>query len=251
MRSKKLSLELQDRIVSRHRSEEGYEKISAALMVPINTEASTILKWKKFGTTKILPKAGRPAKLRDQGRRALVREVTTNLMVTLTELQISSAEMGESSRRITISAALHQSGLYGRVARRKQLLRKRHMTACLVFPKRHLKDTQTMRNKMLWSDETKTELFGLNSNTILKFADDTTVVGLITDNDETAYREEVRDLAVWCKDNNLSLNTIKKKEMIVDYRKKRTKHAPFLIDRSVVEERVESLKCLVVHIGNK
>ena len=36
-----------------------------------------------------------------------------------------------------------------------------------------------------------------NSNTIIKFADDTTVLGLITDNDETAYREEVRDLAVW------------------------------------------------------
>ena len=37
-----------------------------------------------------------------------------------------------------------------------------------------------------------------DSSTILKFADDTTVVGLITDNDEPAYREEVRDLAVWC-----------------------------------------------------
>jgi hypothetical protein len=32
------------------------------------------------------------------------------------------------------------------------------------------------------------------------------VVGLITDNDETAYREEGRDLAVWCQDNNLSLS---------------------------------------------
>jgi hypothetical protein len=40
----------------------------------------------------------------------------------------------------------------------------------------------------------------------------------------TAYREEVRDLAVWCQDNNLSLNMIKKKEMIVDYRKRRTEH---------------------------
>ena len=34
------------------------------------------------------------------------------------------------------------------------------------------------------------------------FSDETTVVGLITDNDETAYREEVRDLTVWCKDSN-------------------------------------------------
>jgi hypothetical protein len=35
-----------------------------------------------------------------------------------------------------------------------------------------------------------------DSNTIITFSDDITVVGLITDNDETAYREEVRDLAV-------------------------------------------------------
>ena len=42
------------------------------------------------------------------------------------------------------------------------------------------------------------------SNSINKFADDTTVVGLITNNDETAYREEVRALAVWCRENNLT-----------------------------------------------
>ena len=36
-------------------------------------------------------------------------------------------------------------------------------TACLEFAKRHLKDSQTMRNKIVWSDETKTELFGLNA----------------------------------------------------------------------------------------
>ena len=45
-----------------------------------------------------------------------------------------------------------------------------------------------------------------DSNTIIKFADDTTVVGLITDHNETAYREEVRDLAGWCQNNNLALN---------------------------------------------
>jgi hypothetical protein len=32
------------------------------------------------------------------------------------------------------------------------------------------------------------------SNSIIKFADDTTVLGLITNNDETAYRGEVRAL---------------------------------------------------------
>ena len=86
-------------------------------------------------------------------RWALVREETKRRMITLTELQSSSVAMGEPSRRTTISAALYQSGLYCRVARRKLLLSKRHMTAHLEFAKRHLKDSQTMRNKILWSDE--------------------------------------------------------------------------------------------------
>ena len=43
---------------------------------------------------------------------------------------------------------------------------------------------------------------------------------------------------------------IKTKEMIVDYRKKRTEHAPILIDEAAVDE-VESFKFLGVHITNK
>jgi hypothetical protein len=78
--------------------------------------------------------------------------------------------------------------------------------------------------------------------------DDTTVVGLI--NKETAYREEVRDLAVLCQDNNLSLNVIKTKEMIVDNRKNRTEHAPILNDGAAVEQ-VERFKFLGVHVTNK
>ena len=66
-------------------------------------------------------------------------------------------------RRTTISGALHQSDLYGRVARQKTLLSKRHMTARLEFARRHLKDSQTMKNMILWFDETKIELFGLKA----------------------------------------------------------------------------------------
>ncbi|KAG2457585.1 TCB1 transposase, partial [Polypterus senegalus] len=163
MKSKELSVDLRDRIVSRHKSEEGYRKFSAALKVTMSTVASIIQKWKRFETTRTLRRAGWLSKLSDRGTRALVREVTKNPMVTLSELQRSSVERGEPSRRTTISAAIHQSGLYGRVARRKPLLSKRHMAARLEFAKRHLKDSHTMRNKILWSDETKIELFGVNA----------------------------------------------------------------------------------------
>jgi len=75
MRSKELPEELRDRIGARHRSGQGYKKISAALKVPKSTVASIILKWKMFGTTRTLPRAGRLAKLSYRGMRALVREV--------------------------------------------------------------------------------------------------------------------------------------------------------------------------------
>jgi transposase len=144
MRSKELSVELQDRIVLRHRSGEGNENISATLKVPKNTVASIILKWKNFGTTKTLPRAGRPAKLSNRGRRVLVREMTKNLMVTLTEHQSSSVEMGEPSRRTTISATPHQSGLYGRVVRRKPLFSKSTLQPAWCFPKGTLKSLRTL-----------------------------------------------------------------------------------------------------------
>ena len=58
--------------------------MSAALKIPKNTVTSIILKWKKFGTTKTLLRAGRQTE--QSGERALVREVTKKSIVTLTEL---------------------------------------------------------------------------------------------------------------------------------------------------------------------
>ena len=55
---------------------------------------------------------------------------------------------------------------------------------------------------------------------------------------------------MWCKDNIFSLNVIKTKKMIMDYRKRRAEHTPILINRAVVEQ-VESFKFLGVHITNK
>ncbi|KAK3573509.1 hypothetical protein QTP86_025939, partial [Hemibagrus guttatus] len=105
---------------------------------------------------------GRLAKPSNRGRRTLVRDVTKNLMVTLKELQHFSMERGEPSRRTTQPSLQHFTNQVCMMTRRKPLLSKRHMTACLEFARRHLKDSQTMRNNILWSDETKIELFGLN-----------------------------------------------------------------------------------------
>lgn len=85
------------------------------------------------------------------------------------------------------------------------------------------------------------------SNHIIKFADDTTVVGLISDDDDSAYREEVHQLINWCDRNNLQLNVNKTKEITVDFRKQHPTHTPLTINGSAVES-VKSTKFLGVHI---
>ncbi|KAK7877731.1 hypothetical protein WMY93_030545 [Mugilogobius chulae] len=74
-----------------------------------------------------------------------------------------------------------------------------------------------------------------SSNLIVKFADDTTVLGLITNNNEVDYRSEVQHLLSWCHNNNLVLNK-KTKEIIMDFRKnKQLNHQPLSIGAEVVE----------------
>ncbi len=72
-------------------------------------------------------------------------------------------------------------------------------------------------------------------------------IGLITDNDETAYRAEVSTVTKWCQENHLSLNIDKTKELVVDFRRQSREHTPITIDKTPVE-RVNSFKFLGVHI---
>lgn len=75
------------------------------------------------------------------------------------------------------------------------------------------------------------------SNSIIKFADDITVVGLVSGDNEQAYKEEVDHLIEWCASNSLIINTQNTKELIVDYRrtKKGNTYTPIYIDGSQVE----------------
>uniref|UniRef100_A0AAZ3S8R6 Transposase Tc1-like domain-containing protein n=1 Tax=Oncorhynchus tshawytscha TaxID=74940 RepID=A0AAZ3S8R6_ONCTS len=91
----------------------------------------------------------------EQARKALIREATK-----MKELQNSTAEIGVSVHRTTLSRTLHRAGLYGRVDRKKPLLKEKDKQTHLVFSKRHVGDSPNIWKKVVWSDETKIELFG-------------------------------------------------------------------------------------------
>ena len=72
---------------------------------------------------------------------------------------------------------------------------------------------------------------------ILKYADDTVIVGLIKESEED-YRESIVSFGKWCTDNHLVLNLTKTKEMIFDFRKKSIRNPtdfPIHIDNVPIE----------------
>jgi len=68
-------------------------------------------------------------------------------MVTLEEQQRSKAQVGESVLRTTIRCALHKSGFYGGVVRRKPLLNENHKKSCFQFPISHVGTTANVYKK--------------------------------------------------------------------------------------------------------
>ncbi|KAK3539268.1 hypothetical protein QTP86_032718, partial [Hemibagrus guttatus] len=91
-----------------------------------------------------------------------------------------------------------------------------------------------------------------SSNHIIKCADDTTVVGLIRKNDESAYREEVQQLTAWCKANNLSLNVRKAQKSLYFLRRLRKAHLPPPILTTFYRGTIESIlsSCITAWFGN-
>ncbi|XP_061632963.1 lysophospholipase-like protein 1 isoform X1 [Phyllopteryx taeniolatus] len=83
---------------------------------------------------------------------------------------------------------------------------------------------------------------------LLKFADDTTVIGLIKDGDESAYRQEAERLELWCGRHNLELNTLKTVEMIVDFRRHPSPQLALTFSSRLVST-VETFKFLGITIS--
>lgn len=70
---------------------------------------------------------------------------------------------------------------------------------------------------------------------LLKFSDDSAVVGCIRGKNLSEYQRVVDSIVGWCELNHLQLNISKTKELVVDFRRSRTLDTPLSIRREVVE----------------
>ena len=94
--------------------------------------------------------------------------------------------------------------------------------------------------------------FGYNTELchVQKFADDTAIVGCIRDGGEEEYRSLIGDFVAWSGTNHLQLNTLKTKELVIDFGKSRPCPRPVKIGDDEVEV-VDNYKYLGVWLDNK
>ncbi len=195
-------------------------------------------------------KCGRKRCTTNRENRRLMRIVKQNQFKNLGELHKEWTEAGVKSSRAphtdvsrNLATVFISSVLPG--------LRRRRTGLLPSGPKSSFQ----MRASFVFHLETKVQRFthdcvsSHSSTSIVKFADDTVVLGLINNNDETAYLDEVERLTSWCQDNCLSLNVSRTKELIVDFRKRQQQpYTPLMISGTPVE-RVSSFKYLSVNIS--
>ena len=75
---------------------------------------------------------------------------------------------------------------------------------------------------------------------IIKYADDTAILGLLTDaTSEACYIQQVEDFCNWCSDNHLQLNVAKTKEQIFDFRRGSSKMSNIKINQQEVQKVTE------------
>ncbi len=150
-----MSQDPRKKIIYLHKKGEGYKKISKALLISQNTVA-------KDGTATISQRRpGRPRKLTPHQERLLMRRVEENRHAS--SLQLSKeveSQTGVTISHDTIRRTLQRNGMHGCRPRNKPLLKPRHKKACLEFARAHADKDEDYWDFILWSDETKINVFG-------------------------------------------------------------------------------------------
>lgn len=162
-KTKELSQDLRVRIIDLHKAGMGYKKISKVLDLKVTTIGAIVRKFKKHNMIINRPRSGAPKKIPPRGVAMILRTVKNHPATTRQELANDLKAAGTTVCKETIGNTLRNNGLTSRSARKVPLLKKAHVDARLKYANDHLKDEPSYWEKVLWSDETKIELFGLNS----------------------------------------------------------------------------------------
>ena len=147
-------------VIELHKAKKSIRDISKQLQVPRSTVHDIVTKFKEFSTVKNLPRTGRPTILTPQDKRRIVRLALKNPRITTKDLCKELEDSNVCVSHSTVRRCLNKNSLKGRRPRKTPLHQSRHLKARLDYAKRNIDKDFVFWNSVLWTDETKIELFG-------------------------------------------------------------------------------------------
>ena len=160
--AKQHCLELRKKLCLEFEAGSSYGALSSKYDIPRSTVSSIVKKYKETGIFANLPKSGRKPILSPVDVRNVIRTMTKDPTKTKTDLLEQIERVGKKVSKTTLKRVLNRHGLYARRPRKTPLHKKRHLEARLAFAKNHLEQDDAFWDQVLWTDETKIELFGHN-----------------------------------------------------------------------------------------
>ena len=142
-----------------HKQGKGYTKWQRH-NVSRDTVESIVCKFKVKVTLATLPGHGRKRKLSVSATRFLRRQVVRNPPVIAKDLQQDLMAAVTEVSVYTVRHVVHAEGLNAQIPRRSPLLTQKHKKSQFQYAENHINKPQKFCNSVLWSDETKLELFG-------------------------------------------------------------------------------------------
>lgn len=166
VKKSELSLEERAKIVGLYKQslpKLSMRAIAAFTGYGVSTVFRTIDRFKKTNSLQNLPRSGRPTFITESDRRYLKLCALRNRRKTL-DVLTEDFNLGRKNpiSKSVVNRSLHSWGIIGRVACRKPLLSARNVRKRLLFAKEHVKWSKKKWGKVLFTDESKFDLFGSN-----------------------------------------------------------------------------------------
>lgn len=147
-------------VINLFKQQKSQREIAEILSKSRSTVKSIIKRYQESGNTKNKPRSGRPTKVSERLERSIVRQIKENPKKTAPKIATDLAESNYVHvTPQTVRNILKKNGYNGRVARKKAMVSKANKKKRLDFAVRHENRPQSFWNKVLWSDESKFELF--------------------------------------------------------------------------------------------
>lgn len=160
-KTKEYSNDLRELVIKHFLNGDSEREIAKKVLIPRTSVHYIISKYKATKCIANMSGRGRKRKTTARVDRVLQRKIKADRRISASTIKAElQSEFNVTISETTIKRRAHEIGLYGRVARKKPYVSKVNRAKRMQYARIHLQKPLGFWNRVVWSDESKFNLFG-------------------------------------------------------------------------------------------